>query len=383
MPNFRVRLQSASWTPQRKLDRKLYDAVKDDNLDSVVKLLEAGADPNATVGKKKMTAMARAADPLRNREIERALLKAGGLADKFSTLPQEPAAGAAAADGGGAASSGLLKLAGRSLTSRMSFLSSAVNESLRRRRPAVRRTSKVALQDGEALGEESVADGQELELPEEMQAAVNRPKTWEFPRERLRLAAVLGEGQFGKVWAGEASGLIEGEPTTRVAVKQITSKEGQEEFDKEVRIMKALSGCDRVVCLLGVCTDEEPHFMLMELMPKGDLKTALRAARPKRGKPSPLSLAHLGRMLRDVALGMAFLGSNSVIHRDLAARNCLVGNDYGVKIGDFGLTRNLYTKDYYRHSETAVLPIRWMSVEALTDGVYTTAGDVWSFGVVL
>jgi hypothetical protein len=69
--------------------------------------------------------------------------------------------------------------------------------------------------------------------------------------------------------AGEASGLVDGEEVTRVAVKQLNSEEGEDEFRKEVRIMQALSGCDRVVRLLGICTEGDgPPLMIMELMAK-------------------------------------------------------------------------------------------------------------------
>lgn len=53
-----------------------------------------------------------------------------------------------------------------------------------------------------------------------------------------------------------------------MAVKQVISKDGEEEFHKEVRIMQALSGCDRVVRLLGICTEGDPKLMVMELMCK-------------------------------------------------------------------------------------------------------------------
>lgn len=37
-----------------------------------------------------------------------------------------------------------------------------------------------------------------------------------------------------------------------------------------------------------------------------------------------------------------------LIHRDLAARNILIAEGFVLKIGDFGLSRNLTDKDYYR-----------------------------------
>ena len=36
------------------------------------------------------------------------------------------------------------------------------------------------------------------------------------------------------------------------------------------------------------------------------------------------------------------------VHRDLAARNVLVGEDYVMKIADFGLARNIRDLEYYR-----------------------------------
>ena len=49
-----------------------------------------------------------------------------------------------------------------------------------------------------------------------------------------------------------------------------------------------------------------------------------------------------------IARGMNYLGEQHFTHRDLAARNCLLGKNLELKISDFGLTRDIYTNEYYK-----------------------------------
>eukprot|EP00066_Takifugu_rubripes_P005438 XP_003969481.1 PREDICTED: insulin-like growth factor 1 receptor [Takifugu rubripes] len=214
------------------------------------------------------------------------------------------------------------------------------------------------------------------------------PDEWEVAREKICLSRELGQGSFGMVYEGLAKGVVKDEPETRVAIKTVNESASMRErieFLNEASVMKEFN-CHHVVRLLGVVSQGQPTLVIMELMTRGDLKSYLRSLRPKEQQWSSLSLPPLKKMLQmagQIADGMAYLNANKFVHRDLAARNCMVAEDFTVKIGDFGMTRDIYETDYYRKGGKGLLPVRWMSPESLKDGVFTTNSDVWSFGVVL
>ncbi|KAH8292293.1 hypothetical protein KR054_008217, partial [Drosophila jambulina] len=168
-------------------------------------------------------------------------------------------------------------------------------------------------------------------------------------------------------------------------------------FLSEASVMKEFD-THHVVRLLGVCSRGQPALVVMELMKKGDLKSYLRAHRPEErdeammaylnrigvtGNVQPPTYSRIYQMAIEIADGMAYLAAKKFVHRDLAARNCMVAEDLTVKIGDFGMTRDVYETDYYRKGTKGLLPVRWMAPESLRDGVYSSASDVFSFGVVL
>uniref|UniRef100_A0AAV2KZ43 Tyrosine-protein kinase receptor n=1 Tax=Knipowitschia caucasica TaxID=637954 RepID=A0AAV2KZ43_KNICA len=223
--------------------------------------------------------------------------------------------------------------------------------------------------------------------PEYFSAAeMYMPDEWEVAREKISMHRELGQGSFGMVYEGTAKGVVKDEPETRVAIKtvnEVASMRERIEFLNEASVMKEFN-CHHVVRLLGVVSQGQPTLVIMELMTRGDLKSHLRSLRKPNSTTQVLPpMKKMIQMTGEIADGMAYLNANKFVHRDLAARNCMVAEDFTVKIGDFGMTRDIYETDYYRKGGKGLLPVRWMSPESLKDGVFTTMSDVWSFGVVL
>ncbi|NXA34094.1 DDR2 protein, partial [Eudromia elegans] len=233
----------------------------------------------------------------------------------------------------------------------------------------------------------------------------------EFPRKLLAFKEKLGEGQFGEVHLCEVEGMekfadkdlaLDGLDATcnqpvLVAVKMLradANKNARNDFLKEIKIMSRLKD-PNIIRLLAVCIADDPLCMITEYMENGDLNQFLSRHEPQIPPASnvptvrppqlscPCSYSDLRFMATQIASGMKYLSSLNFVHRDLATRNCLVGKQYTIKIADFGMSRNLYSGDYYRIQGRAVLPIRWMSWESILLGKFTTASDVWAFGVTL
>ncbi|XP_059481438.1 proto-oncogene tyrosine-protein kinase ROS isoform X2 [Neocloeon triangulifer] len=204
-------------------------------------------------------------------------------------------------------------------------------------------------------------------------------------RDQIKLTCFLGSGAFGEVYEGEAKELPGGQE--KVAVKTLkkgATEHEKKEFLKEAQLMSNFRH-EHILQMLGVCLDKESNFIVMELMEGGDLLNFLRTSRPLT-RSGEMTLIDLVSMAVDVARGCRYLEELRYVHRDLACRNCLVsfsGSNRVVKIGDFGLARDVYKNDYYRKESEGLLPVRWMSPESLLDRVFTTQSDVWAFGVIM
>uniref|UniRef100_P15209-4 Isoform L10 of BDNF/NT-3 growth factors receptor n=1 Tax=Mus musculus TaxID=10090 RepID=P15209-4 len=209
-------------------------------------------------------------------------------------------------------------------------------------------------------------------------------------RHNIVLKRELGEGAFGKVFLAECYNLCPEQDKILVAVKTLkdASDNARKDFHREAELLTNLQH-EHIVKFYGVCVEGDPLIMVFEYMKHGDLNKFLRAHGPdavlmaEGNPPTELTQSQMLHIAQQIAAGMVYLASQHFVHRDLATRNCLVGENLLVKIGDFGMSRDVYSTDYYRVGGHTMLPIRWMPPESIMYRKFTTESDVWSLGVVL
>ena len=221
-----------------------------------------------------------------------------------------------------------------------------------------------------------------------------KPRAREFPITSVRFTQELGEGAFGKVYRGDLGGIVGGS-CSLVAIKTLrpgANSKTKQDFQNEIDMWSELRH-PNIVCLLGTVLKDDPQCMIFEYLSQGDLHEFLLCHSPKSDiltsvsdeeiTERTLDPADMSFMAIQIAAGMEYLAAHHYVHRDLAARNIIVGENLTVKISDFGMSRDKYKSDYYRVQSKSLLPVRWMPVESMLYGKFTTESDVWSYGVLL
>ncbi|XP_032887194.1 ephrin type-B receptor 3 isoform X6 [Amblyraja radiata] len=218
------------------------------------------------------------------------------------------------------------------------------------------------------------------------------PFTYEDPNEAVRefakeidvscvkIEEVIGAGEFGEVCRGRLK--LPGRREIFVAIKTLKAgytERQRRDFLSEASIMGQFDH-PNIIHLEGVVTKSRPVMIVTEFMENGALDSFLRM------NDGQFTVIQLVGMLRGIAAGMKYLSEMNYVHRDLAARNILVNSNLVCKVSDFGLSRFLEddaADPTYTSSLGGKIPIRWTAPEAIAYRKFTSASDVWSYGIVM
>ncbi|XP_078255800.1 ephrin type-A receptor 7 isoform X5 [Rhinoraja longicauda] len=194
----------------------------------------------------------------------------------------------------------------------------------------------------------------------------------------IKIERVIGAGEFGEVCSGRLK--LPGKRDAPVAIKTLKvgfTEKQRRDFLCEASIMGQFDH-PNVVHLEGVVTRGKPIMIVIEYMENGALDAFLRK------HDGQFTVIQLVGMLRGIAAGMRYLADMGYVHRDLAARNILVNSNLVCKVSDFGLSRIVEDDPEAVYTTTGgKIPVRWTAPEAIQYRKFTSASDVWSYGIVM
>uniref|UniRef100_A0A3B4AFW5 Ephrin type-A receptor 7 n=1 Tax=Periophthalmus magnuspinnatus TaxID=409849 RepID=A0A3B4AFW5_9GOBI len=194
----------------------------------------------------------------------------------------------------------------------------------------------------------------------------------------IKIERVIGAGEFGEVCSGRLK--LPGKRDVPVAIKTLKvgyTEKQRRDFLCEASIMGQFDH-PNVVHLEGVVTRGKPVMIVIEYMENGSLDAFLRK------HDGQFTVIQLVGMLRGIAAGMRYLSEMGYVHRDLAARNILVNSNLVCKVSDFGLSRVMDDDPEAVYTTTGgKIPVRWTAPEAIQYRKFTSASDVWSYGIVM
>jgi len=162
-----------------------------------------------------------------------------------------------------------------------------------------------------------------------------------------------------------------------VHLKAEDEKTAVDDLRSECEMMHKVENHPNIVNFVGAVTEDNHLAIVTEFCPGGSLDKLLL--------DSSVELTQLDkvRIAKEAASAISHLHSENVIHRDIAARNMLIGEGGKILVSDFGMARFKNPEADVAETKTNVGPIRWMSPEAIQHREYSSASDVFSFGVFL
>ncbi|XP_054058288.1 ephrin type-A receptor 5 isoform X12 [Rissa tridactyla] len=194
----------------------------------------------------------------------------------------------------------------------------------------------------------------------------------------ITIERVIGAGEFGEVCSGRLK--LQGKRELPVAIKTLKvgyTEKQRRDFLGEASIMGQFDH-PNIIHLEGVVTKSKPVMIVTEYMENGSLDTFLKK------NDGQFTVIQLVGMLRGIASGMKYLSDMGYVHRDLAARNILINSNLVCKVSDFGLSRVLEDDPEAAYTTRGgKIPIRWTAPEAIAFRKFTSASDVWSYGIVM
>ena len=193
--------------------------------------------------------------------------------------------------------------------------------------------------------------------------------------QEYQMISRIGKGTFSEVFKLKFKSLYDGEEHN-IALKRIAlnnlSNEEIERCKDEVKIMRKLHSI-YLIGILGYSIDQNYFNILMHFGGDSNLKNFITKYKDK---SQLIEENIIGKIIRQICLGLRKIHENNLIHRDLTPENIFIDENNNIKIGDFGISKILepnskYAKHHYNAPEIE------------KGQPYDNKADIYSFGCII
>ena len=194
--------------------------------------------------------------------------------------------------------------------------------------------------------------------------------------EKFEIIKELGHGGNGRVYQ-----VLNKKDNKYYAIKRIPIENlTEDEINIIINEAKILSTIDdiHIIKYYGSYKDKEYFNILMEYCEGSDLKKLIIEYK---NKNQLISEEIIYPIILDICLGIKEIHKKNIIHRDLKPENLFITKENKVKIGDFGICKQLDSNSEY--ANTHVGTKKYMAPEVIKGESYNKKVDIWAFGCII
>ena len=187
----------------------------------------------------------------------------------------------------------------------------------------------------------------------------------------------IGKGGFGRVIK-----VLSKLNNKFYAVKEISikgkAKDEIEKFQKEANILSKFN-CENIVKYYNSSKNNENFYILMEFCDGQNLKDFIKI---NKNNNTLIEENILYNIIIQICSGIKEIHKMKIIYRDLKPENIFMIENMNIKIGDFGISKQLNRE--YTSTINKAGTLEYTAPEIMNDeGIYNEKSDMWSLGCII